>query len=90
MPTVDEIGRKQIKSFNAAIEFKNVSFSFTMISAFETYKPYRQKGTTVALVGSSGSGKINITPPCSSFSRCDSRRELLIRWVNIKDYSLKK
>ena len=88
--TVDENPEgKQIKSFNAAIEFKNVSFSYDDFSILKHINLTVRKGTTVALVGSSGSGKSTLADLVPRFHDVTAG-ELLIDGVNIKDYSLKE
>lgn len=87
--TVDDNpnGRK-IATFNNAIEFRNVSFSYEDYSILKNINLTIKKGQTVALVGSSGAGKSTLADLVPRFHDVTSG-ELLIDGINIKDYALK-
>ena len=87
--TVDDNpdGRK-IATFNNAIEFRNVSFSYEEYSILKNINLTIKKGQTVALVGSSGAGKSTLADLVPRFHDVTSG-ELLIDGINIKDYALK-
>lgn len=83
----DKPGAKALSSFQQAIEFKNVSFSYDDIKVLENINLTIEKGKTVALVGSSGAGKSTLADLVPRFHDTVSG-ELLIDGLNIKDYSL--
>ncbi|CAN5239236.1 ABC transporter ATP-binding protein [soil metagenome] len=87
--TVDENpGGKKISSFDHAIEFRNVSFSYDDYSILKNINLTVKKGQTVALVGSSGAGKSTLADLIPRFHDVTSG-ELLVDGINIKDYALK-
>ena len=79
---------KKIATFNNAIEFRNVSFSYEDYSILKNINLTIKKGQTVALVGSSGAGKSTLADLVPRFHDVTSG-ELLIDGINIKDYALK-
>jgi ATP-binding cassette, subfamily B, bacterial MsbA len=86
--TVEEaINPKPIASFNTAIEFKNVGFSYEDVVILKDINLTVEKGKTVALVGSSGSGKSTLADLVPRFHDVGTGT-LLIDGINIKDYSL--
>lgn len=88
--TVDENPTgKKLASFDTAIEFRNVSFSYEEYSILRNINLTISKGTTVALVGSSGAGKSTLADLVPRFHDVTDG-ELLIDGVNIKDYSLRE
>ncbi len=78
---------KPIKSFEHAIEFKNVGFAYDDVTILKNINLRIEKGKTVALVGSSGAGKSTLADLVPRFHDV-STGELLIDGVNIKAYSL--
>lgn len=78
------------KTKSGEIEFKNVSFNYPTRPDFEVLKNISFKasiGETVALVGSSGSGKSTIASLISRFYD-PINGEIIIDGKNSKDYSL--
>lgn len=79
---------KEIKSFNHSIEFKNVTFSYnsekTILKNINISIP---KGSSVALVGQSGSGKTTIANLIPRFYE-PKQGEITIDGIAIKDYKL--
>lgn len=87
--TIQEIPNPvPIHSFENAIEFRNVAFSYGDIPVLSDISFTVKKGTTVALVGSSGSGKSTLADMIPRFHDVTSG-ELLIDGVNIRDYAIK-
>jgi subfamily B ATP-binding cassette protein MsbA len=86
--TVDDNDNgKKLQSFEHAIEFKNVSFSYNERMILNNINLIIPKGKTIALVGSSGAGKSTLADLVPRFHDVSSG-EILIDGVNIKDYSL--
>ena len=89
----EDIGIKEmanpviLKSFEHAIEFKNVSFSYEDNVVLDNINVTIEKGKTVALVGSSGAGKSTLVDLVPRFHDVFTG-ELLIDGINIKEYSL--
>ncbi len=83
----DNVNGKKLTSFNQAIEFKNVSFSYDGVEVLKNINLIIEKGKTIALVGSSGAGKSTLADLIPRFHDVTDG-ELLIDGVNIKDYSL--
>lgn len=77
----------ELKSFNTAIEFKQVGFAYGDKVILKDINLKVEKGKTVALVGSSGAGKSTLVDLVPRFIDALSG-ELLIDGVNIKQYSL--
>lgn len=73
--------------FKQAIEFKNVSFSYDEYSTLRNINLTIRKGSTVAIVGSSGAGKSTFADLIPRFLDVNDG-ELLIDGVNIKNYNL--
>jgi len=76
-----------VRSFNSAVEFKNVSFRYGDALILSNINFTIQKGKTVALVGSSGAGKSTLADLLPRFHDVSSG-EILIDGVNIKNYTL--
>ncbi len=76
-----------LKNFNGSVEFRNVNFSYADIPVLKNINLCIEKGKTIALVGSSGSGKSTMADLVPRFHDVTSG-ELLIDEINIKDYSL--
>lgn len=86
--TVEEVSDpKSITTFNKAIEFKNVGFSYEDVVILKDINLTVEKGKTVALVGSSGSGKSTLADLIPRFHDVGSGT-LFIDGSNIKEYSL--
>lgn len=77
----------ELKQFNDSIELQNVSFSYGNKAVLRNINLVLQKGKTVALVGSSGSGKSTMADLIPRFIDALSGA-VLIDGVNIKQYSL--
>jgi subfamily B ATP-binding cassette protein MsbA len=87
--TIKEVANpRSVKTFNQAIEFRNVHFSYGDKEVLSNINFTVKKGTTVALVGSSGSGKSTLADMVPRFHDVTSG-ELLIDGVNIKEYAIK-
>jgi subfamily B ATP-binding cassette protein MsbA len=76
-----------LQSFEDAIEFKNVSFSYEDKLILDDINLKIEKGKTIALVGSSGAGKSTLVDLIPRFHDT-VKGELLIDGINIKNYSL--
>jgi len=83
----DNQNGKKLTSFNDAIEFRQVCFSYGDAVILEDINFTVKKGMTVALVGSSGSGKSTLADLVPRFHDATGGK-VLIDGVNIKDYSL--
>lgn len=77
-----------IRSFDNAIEFRDVSFSYGDVQVLSNISFTVKKGTTVALVGSSGSGKSTLADMIPRFHDVTSG-ELLIDGINIRNYAIR-
>jgi subfamily B ATP-binding cassette protein MsbA len=84
----DNVGGKQLSSFNDKIEFRKVTFAYSDAIILDNIDLVIEKGKTIALVGSSGAGKSTLADLVPRFHDV-TRGEVLIDGVNIKDYSLK-
>lgn len=86
--TVKEIpAAKSISTFEHAIEFKNVHFSYGAKKILNGINLKIEKGKTIALVGASGAGKSTLVDLIPRFHDV-TEGELLIDGVNIKDYKI--
>ncbi|TDM00061.1 MAG: antibiotic ABC transporter ATP-binding protein [Flavobacteriaceae bacterium] len=89
-PFVDAPSAQEVKEFKNSIEFKNVSFGYSkdkpLLSDFNLNI---KKGTTVALVGQSGSGKTTIANLLSRFYDVQ-KGEITLDSVNIKDLKIEQ
>jgi ATP-binding cassette, subfamily B, bacterial MsbA len=86
---VEAIKPKPIRSFEHAIEFKNVGFSYEDVVILKDINLKIEKGKSVALVGSSGAGKSTLADLVPRFHDVSSG-ELLIDGINIKEYSIEE
>ncbi|HTG57293.1 MAG TPA: ABC transporter ATP-binding protein, partial [Niabella sp.] len=84
---VEDNGREQLTSFEQAIEFRNVSFSYNETPILKNINLTIPKGKTVALVGSSGAGKSTLADLVPRFHDVTDG-EILVDGVNIKNYSI--
>jgi subfamily B ATP-binding cassette protein MsbA len=76
-----------IPSFRQRIEFKNVSFAYNDVTVLHNINLTLEKGKTIALVGSSGSGKSTMADLVPRFHDVTSG-EILVDGINIKNYSI--
>lgn len=76
-----------IPSFRQRIEFKNVSFAYYDVTVLHNINLTLEKGKTIALVGSSGSGKSTMADLVPRFHDVTSG-EILVDGINIKNYSI--
>jgi subfamily B ATP-binding cassette protein MsbA len=83
----EAVNPKPIKSFEHAIEFKNVGFAYDDVTILKNINLKIEKGKTVALVGSSGAGKSTLADLVPRFHDVGTG-ELLVDGVDIKAYSL--
>ncbi len=83
----NRVDAKTIKSFEASIEYKNVSFKYLDDYVLKNVNLKIEKGKTVALVGQSGSGKSTFVDLLPRFYDLEEG-EILIDGINIKDYTL--
>lgn len=84
----DKRDAKTLNSFNQSIEFKNISFKYEEELVLKDFSLSVPKGSTVALVGQSGSGKSTIANLVSRFYEVN-QGAILIDGENIKDIQLK-
>ncbi len=75
-------------TFNAKIEFKNISFKYKDEYVLKDFSLTIPKGKTVALVGQSGSGKSTLANLITRFYDVN-KGEILIDDINIKNISKK-
>ncbi len=86
--TVEEVAQPiELQGFNQSIQFNNVCFSYQDATILNNIQLTIPKGTSVALVGSSGTGKSTLADLVPRFHDV-SLGELLIDGKNIKEYSL--
>ncbi len=84
---VDQPDAKPVSSFNADIEFKNVSFSYEGKDVLKNINLKISKGQTVAIVGASGAGKSTLVDLIPRFHDVNSG-EILIDGTNIKNFKI--
>jgi ATP-binding cassette, subfamily B, bacterial MsbA len=87
---IEKPNAHEIQNFNAAIEYKNLSFAYHKGDSGYVLKDINlkiEKGKTIALVGQSGSGKTTLADMLPRFYDSD-KGELLIDDINIKDLSI--
>jgi subfamily B ATP-binding cassette protein MsbA len=77
-----------LKGFERTIEFKNVSFAYNDTPVLQNISLTIPKGKTIALVGSSGSGKSTMVDLVPRFHDV-VEGEILIDGVNLKKYQIK-
>ena len=84
---IDE-GEILVNTFNGDVCFKNVNFSYVPNTQVLNQISFNiKKGSTVAIVGSTGAGKTSIINLLNRFYEIDSG-EISIDGINIKDYKL--
>lgn len=86
-PIVDSAGAVSVDGFNESIEYRNVSFKYQNDYVLKNVNLKVKKGTTVALVGQSGSGKSTMVDLLPRFYDV-MEGEVLIDGVNIKEFTL--
>ncbi|MCH3885328.1 ABC transporter ATP-binding protein [Tenacibaculum aquimarinum] len=87
--TITEPSNPTLKNtFNAKIEFKNISFKYKDEYVLKDFSLTIPKGKTVALVGQSGSGKSTLANLITRFYDVN-KGEILIDDINIKNISKK-
>ncbi|MFV0270033.1 MAG: ABC transporter ATP-binding protein [Draconibacterium sp.] len=84
----DKPGAQNIKSFNNKIAYKNVSFSYDKAEVLSNVSLEIEKGKTVALVGSSGSGKTTMVDLLPRFWDI-TEGTIEIDGIDIRDLKLK-
>jgi len=81
-------GEVSISTFKGEVCFNNVNFSYDQeVQVLNKISFNVEKGSTVALVGSTGAGKTSVINLLSRFYEIDSG-EILIDGLNIKEYKL--
>ena len=84
---IDE-GEILVNTFNGDVSFKNVNFSYVPNTQVLNQISFDiKKGSTVAIVGSTGAGKTSVINLLNRFYEIDSG-EISIDGINIKDYKL--
>ena len=84
---IDE-GEILVNTFNGDVSFKNVNFSYVPNTQILNQISFNiKKGSTVAIVGSTGAGKTSVINLLNRFYEIDSG-EISIDGINIKDYKL--
>ena len=84
---IDE-GEILVNTFNGDVSFKNVNFSYVPNTQVLNQISFNiKKGSTVAIVGSTGAGKTSVINLLNRFYEIDSG-EISIDGINIKDYKL--
>ncbi|GBL35874.1 lipid A export ATP-binding/permease protein MsbA [Filimonas sp.] len=84
---VDQPDAKPVSSFNADIEFRNVSFSYEGKDVLKNINLKISKGQTVAIVGASGAGKSTLVDLIPRFHDVHSG-EILMDGTNIKNFKI--
>ncbi len=85
---VDKKDAKEIKSFESVISYKNVSFAYNSAEVLSNVSLDIPKGKTVALVGSSGSGKTTMVDLLPRFWDI-TKGNILLDGIDIRDLKLK-
>ncbi len=70
-----------------AVTFRDVSFAYHGKHVLEHISFVAEKGTTVGIIGGTGSGKTTLTHLISRFYDC-TEGEVLVDGVNVREYSL--
>lgn len=84
----DQPGAVQKQSFDGEIEFRNVSFSYGADPVLKNINIKIPKGSTVALVGKSGSGKTTMVNLLPRFWDLQNGGQILIDGVDIRKIKL--
>lgn len=85
----DKANAQDFPAFNHKIEFQNVSFGYQDKMVIKDFNLTINKGETVALVGSSGSGKSTIANLLTRFYDV-KQGKILIDRIDIRDVKLKE
>ena len=86
--SIDDKGEISVNTFNGDLCFNNVNFSYVPnIKVLNQISFNIKKGTTVAIVGSTGAGKTSVINLLSRFYEIDSGK-ISIDGINIQDYKL--
>ena len=85
----DGTGVQESKKIKGEVEFKNVSFKYPDADEYvlNNVSFKAKKGSTVAFIGSTGSGKSTLINLACRFYDCTDG-EILIDGVNVKDYKI--
>ncbi len=78
---------KKLTQFEAAIEFKDLNFSYEDIPILKNINITIKKGKTIALVGSSGAGKSTLADLLPRFHDATGGK-LLVDGIDVRDYSV--
>jgi len=85
---IDKENAQEIHSFDHKIEYKNVNFAYGTVEVLSDISLEIEKGKTVALVGSSGSGKTTMVDLLPRFWDI-SEGNILVDGIDIRDLKLK-
>lgn len=86
--TIKNTGTQKIDQLNGVVEFKKVTFAYTEVDYVLKDISFKiNPGDTLAIVGSTGSGKSTIINILSRFYEIQ-KGEICIDGVNIRDYEL--
>ncbi len=86
---IEDKGSVRLESFKKGIEFKNVGFSYREASpVLENISFFAEKGKTLAIIGSTGSGKSTIINLLGRFYE-HNYGDILIDDIPIQNYNLK-
>lgn len=83
----DSENAKGIKGFEAAVEYKNVNFSYDTTEVLKNISLKIEKGKSIALVGPSGSGKSTFVDLLPRFYDCSSG-QIEIDGLPLKDFKI--
>lgn len=83
----DRPGAVELKSFNNAIELRNVTFAYNEKEVLKGIDLTIEKGKTIALVGPSGVGKSTIADLIPRFYEATAG-EVLVDGKDVKDYTM--
>lgn len=84
----DKPNATKIKSFDHSIEYKNVSFAYEKATVLNNISLHINKGQTIALVGSSGSGKTTMVDLLPRFWDI-SQGSITVDGTDIRDLQLR-
>ncbi|KPK85444.1 MAG: antibiotic ABC transporter ATP-binding protein [Bacteroides sp. SM23_62_1] len=85
---IDRSDAVHADKFRNAIEYKNVFFRYETEMVLKNINLRIEKGTTIAIVGKSGSGKSTMVDLLPRFID-PTKGEILLDGINIRDYKLK-
>ncbi|MEO0776857.1 MAG: ABC transporter ATP-binding protein, partial [Bacteroidota bacterium] len=85
---IADVGERSAENIEGRVEFKAVSFAYTEVDYVLRDLSFQiQAGETLAIVGSTGSGKSTIINILSRFYEIQ-KGEILVDGINIRDYQL--